>query len=190
MIVLIDNFDSFTYNLQDYLQRDGHVVKTIRYDSLELESLKSEIVDGLVISPGPGVPNDYPKHFELFDTYLGKVPILGVCLGHQSLGCYFGATLTRAIKPMHGKVSEISHIGADIFSSIKSPTAVTRYHSLIIEKLPLCLKPLAYTTEDELMAFKHEKHKVSAVQFHPEAYLTTFGVQMIGNWLKEVKKTK
>ena len=187
---MIDNFDSFTYNLQDYLRREGHFVKTIRYDALDLEKLRNEQIEGIVISPGPGVPNDYPKHFDIYKLFLGVVPLLGVCLGHQSLGCYFGATLAKAIKPMHGKVSEIQHSKTGLFKGISSPTVVTRYHSLIIKDIPECIYATAFTSDKEIMAFSHKSLNVTAVQFHPEAHLTEFGQQMVINWLQEVKKTK
>lgn len=190
MILLIDNFDSFTYNLQDYLRRHGHDVKTIRYDKMDLESIEWSRVDGIVISPGPYTPSLYPKHFQLYNLIIGKIPILGVCLGFQSIGEFLGAKLVKASKPMHGKVSEIEHNGEAIFQNIENPTCVTRYHSLVLIDLPKCLKPVAFTKLNELMAFYNKKQQIWGVQFHPEAVLTTHGVEMITNWLNYIDHQK
>jgi anthranilate synthase/aminodeoxychorismate synthase-like glutamine amidotransferase len=170
--------------------RQGNRVATIRYDKLKLDQVDWQCIDGVVISPGPYTPSNYPKHFELYEAILGKTPILGVCLGFQSIGEYFGAKLTKAQMPMHGKVSEIEHSGEAMFEDLKSPTKVTRYHSLILSNLPNVLKPIAYTTKNELMAYYNDELKVWSVQFHPEAVLTTYGVEMIANWLKKINSFK
>ncbi|MFY0673471.1 MAG: aminodeoxychorismate/anthranilate synthase component II [Bacteroidia bacterium] len=190
MILLVDNFDSFTYNLQDYLRRKEHTVKTIRYDAFEIDDINWDAVEGIVISPGPYTPKHYPKHFDIFKRFIGKKPIFGVCLGFQSIGEFFGAQLVKAEKPMHGKVSEIEHNGMAMFNDIESPTEVTRYHSLILEQLPNSLIPCAYTRKRELMAFCSSDQMIWGVQFHPEAVLTTFGVKMMSNWLKIVDDFK
>ena len=163
---------------------------TIRYDHFSFNKVDWEKVEGLVISPGPGVPSDYPIHFKLYDRFVGRKPILGVCLGFQSLGQYFGAKLVKAQKPMHGKVSSITHTGCGIFKGLSSPTKVTRYHSLILTQLPKQLISTAQTNIGETMAFKHESLFIEGVQFHPEAHLTEHGVQMVLNWLDLVKNSK
>ncbi len=186
MILLIDNFDSFSYNLQDYLKRSGNDVHTVRYDHFAVNEKDLEKYTGFVISPGPGKPSDYPKHFELYDLVKYKKPILGVCLGHQSLGVYFGANLIKASKPMHGKISMINHNSTGLFEKIPSPTTVTRYHSLILENVPKNFQIQAKTDIGEIMAFSSNDNMISAVQFHPEAHLTEFGNDMIKNWLRIV----
>ncbi|MBI1182962.1 aminodeoxychorismate/anthranilate synthase component II, partial [bacterium] len=168
----------------DYL-RVGHAeVKTIRYDHLEVDALPIAQMSGLVISPGPGRPQDYPKHFELYRRLQGKIPILGVCLGHQSLCCYYGAKLVHAAKPMHGKVSNINCVPHAMYAQVETVTQVTRYHSLLVQELPPQLMATAYTVEGELMSFAHRELPVWGWQFHPEAVLTASGRQMIKNWLQ------
>ncbi|MGB0430281.1 MAG: anthranilate synthase component II [Bacteroidia bacterium] len=190
MILLIDNFDSFTYNLQDYLKRKGHVVKTIRYNNFNLSELKELNLSGIVISPGPGKPTDYPKHYKLFSKKLNQLPVLGVCLGFQSIATYYGGKLSKGTKPMHGKISKVFHNQKAMFKGIDSPTEVTRYHSLIINELPKNLDAIANTIDNELMAFRSKNNLIWGVQFHPEAHLTTFGDTMIMNWLNVVDSFK
>jgi len=187
LILLIDNFDSFTHNLQDYLEQQGIDVLTVRYNELgdHWDSLKR--AEGIVISPGPGRPADYPALFEIIGAYEGQKPILGVCLGHQTLCCYYGGKLVKAHKPMHGKVSMVSHTGTDLYTGVQSPTQVTRYHSLIISHLPNMLKATGTTEMGELMSFAHKEKPVWGVQYHPEAVLTNSGLKIIENFVSFVR---
>lgn len=198
MILLLDNFDSFTYNLWDYVQRLGVECKIFRND-VPLEELQKYNFTGIILSPGFGKPQDAGVMMEVIDYYHQKLPILGVCLGHQALGIYFGAKLIYAEKPMHGKVSTINckvNNQTDlIFQNMPSQIEVVRYHSLLIElesKLEKKTKkniliPTAYTQKEELMAFSHITLPIKAIQFHPEAALTEYGLQMLENWIFLVK---
>ena len=183
MILLIDNFDSFTYNLQNLLKLGKKEVLTIRYDRLDLEQIWKEDIKGIVISPGPGRPSDYPLHKEIIGYAIENgLPLLGVCLGFQSIGTYFGASLKKAVQPMHGKLSNIHLQNHLMYEGIHSPTTVTRYHSLILENLPNILEATSQAENGELMSFAHQNKAIWGIQFHPEAHLTTFGEQMIENW--------
>ncbi|WP_299825786.1 aminodeoxychorismate/anthranilate synthase component II [uncultured Pontibacter sp.] len=182
MLLLLDNFDSFTYNLVDYFGRAGVEAKVVRND-VPLEELKQLPVKAVVLSPGPGTPAKAGNLMDVIHYYHEKVPMLGICLGHQALGEFFGATLEKGIKPMHGKVSEIICETDPIFKGIPPKTNVVRYHSLVLRQTPESITPLAHTTEGELMAFKHKTLPLYALQFHPEAALTTYGLQMLQNWV-------
>ncbi|MCB2378813.1 aminodeoxychorismate/anthranilate synthase component II [Hymenobacter sp. BT635] len=186
-LLLLDNFDSFTFNLLDYFQQLGATVQVVRND-VPLADLRQYSFDAIVLSPGPGTPAQAGCLMEIIREYHQRVPMLGVCLGHQALGEFFGARLERAARPMHGKVSEVACTEAadPLFDGLPARIFVTRYHSLIINLLPPDLKPLAYTTDaaHELMVFRHRTYPVYGVQFHPEALLTTHGLALLSNWVK------
>ena len=192
MILLLDNFDSFTYNLWDYIQRLGVECKVFRNDT-SLEELKKHKFTGIILSPGFGKPQKAGIMMKVIDYYCEKLPLLGICLGHQALGIYFGANLVYAEKPMHGKISTINcklEGKTDlVFQDMPSKIEVVRYHSLLIEvEQNKELVPTAYTAERELMAFSHITLPIKAIQFHPEATLTQYGLQMLENWLSLTDK--
>jgi anthranilate synthase/aminodeoxychorismate synthase-like glutamine amidotransferase len=183
MLLLLDNYDSFTYNLVDYFGQLGVEVHVLR-NNTTLEELKKLPIEGVVLSPGPGEPRQAGVMMEVIAHYHDKVPMLGICLGHQALGEFFGAKLDKGIRPMHGKISEISCEPDSLFAGLPAKMPVVRYHSLVLRQWPDCLVPLAYTAEGELMAFRHCDLPLHALQFHPEAALTTYGLDMLRNWLK------
>lgn len=186
-LLVVDNFDSFTYMLVDYLQQAGADCRVVRNDE-SMSRLTSDSVDAVVLSPGPGVPKSANRLLEVIDHYHKRVPMLGVCLGHQALGEFFGATLGRASQPMHGKVSVIRTLGADcLWRGIPADFAVTRYHSLVLTDLPAQLVPTALTQQYELMAMRHRTLPLWGVQFHPEAALTQYGLILIQNWIDSVR---
>ncbi|QIL76813.1 anthranilate synthase component II [Hymenobacter sp. HDW8] len=185
-LLLLDNFDSFTYNLLDYLQQLQVQVQVVRND-VPLEAIRELEFDAIVLSPGPGTPSRAGVMPELIQAYHQRVPMLGVCLGHQALGEFFGAKLQRAVRPMHGKVSEIEFAPQEmLFQNLPPKLKVTRYHSLLISGLPETLVPLAHTTDEhqEIMALRHHSLPLYGVQFHPEALLTSHGLALLGNWVK------
>lgn len=185
-LLLLDNFDSFTYNLLDYLQQLGVQVQVVRND-VSLQVIETLTFDGIVLSPGPGTPAGAGVMPEVVQAYHQHVPMLGVCLGHQALGEFFGAKLQRAVRPMHGKVSEIEIAPQDpLFQDLPPRLRVTRYHSLILSDLPTTLIALARTADahQEIMALRHHFLPLYGVQFHPEALLTTHGLTLLGNWVK------
>ncbi|MEI7027650.1 aminodeoxychorismate/anthranilate synthase component II [Paenibacillus sp. y28] len=186
MILVIDNYDSFTYNLVQYLGELGQEVKVYRNDDLSLEDIENLNPDHILISPGPCTPNEAGISLALIEHFKGKIPILGVCLGHQSIGQVFGGDVVRAEKLMHGKTSEIEHDGKTIFEGIPSPYTATRYHSLIVKKetLPDCLEISAQTAEGEIMGLRHKEYPIEGVQFHPESIITKHGHQLLSNFLK------
>jgi len=185
MVIIIDNYDSFTYNLAQYVGELGAEVMVVRNDRMspaEIEELRPE---RLVISPGPCTPKEAGISVEVVRRLAGKVPILGVCLGHQSIGYAFGARIVRARRPMHGKVSSIHHTGKGVLAEVPDPFRATRYHSLIIERegLPDCLEVTAWTDQEEIMGVRHRDYPVEGVQFHPESVGTEHGKLMIRNFL-------
>lgn len=187
MILVIDNYDSFTYNLVQYLGELGAGLLVHRNDKIsvsEIECLKN--LDKIVISPGPGMPKDAGISNELIKRLSGKIPILGVCLGHQCIAEVFGAKIVRAKNIMHGKTSVIHHDGKTIFQGVKNPFEATRYHSLIVKNdtVPEALEVTARTDADEIMSLRHKKHPTWGVQFHPESILTAEGKKLLGNFLK------
>lgn len=186
MILMIDNYDSFTYNLVQYLGELGEDLKVVRNDKVTLGRIKSLRPKRIVISPGPGFPKDAGISNDVIREFAGKVPILGVCLGHQCIGEVFGGRIIKASKPMHGKISNIYHNGKDIFKGIPNPFEATRYHSLIVERktLPSCLEITAQTRKKEIMGLKHKKYPIYGVQFHPESILTDNGKKLLANFLK------
>jgi anthranilate synthase component 2 len=190
MVLIIDNYDSFTYNLVQYIQELGAKTICFRNDKISLKDLEKIKFDKIVISPGPGRPEDGGISLDLIGKYYKKVPILGVCLGHQCLGSFFGAKVVKAKKIMHGKTSLIYHKGKGIFKNIKNPFSATRYHSLILDKksLPNKFEITAKTSDNTIMAIKLKKYPVYGVQFHPESILTDEGKAVLANFLKKTKK--
>jgi anthranilate synthase component 2 len=182
MLLLLDNFDSFTYNLVDYFGQLGVEAKVVR-NNVPLQEILPLPIKAVVLSPGPGTPQAAGSLFDVIHHYHDKVPMLGICLGHQALGEFFGARLEKGIRPMHGKLSEISCEPDPIFEGLPLKMPVVRYHSLVLHHTPEAIIPLAHTEEGELMAFRHRSLPLYALQFHPEAALTTYGLQMLRNWL-------
>jgi len=184
MIAVIDNYDSFTYNLVQYLGELGADIKVFRNDQITLEQLAALSPTHLVISPGPGDPNDGGISNEAIRHFTGKIPVLGVCLGHQCLGAVYGGVVKRAPKLMHGKTSPIYHQGKGIFDGLPSPFDATRYHSLMVdEPVPDCLEVTAFTSDGIVMGLKHKEHPTFGVQFHPESILTKHGKHLLKNFL-------
>ncbi|MEM9856211.1 MAG: aminodeoxychorismate/anthranilate synthase component II [Bacteroidota bacterium] len=183
MILLLDNFDSFTYNLVDYFEQLNTDCKVLR-NNVPLREITEREYEGVILSPGPSTPADSGNLLEVINHYHTRLPMLGICLGHQAIGGFFGAKLTKAQKPMHGKLSTITVHRDPIFENISSSFEVVRYHSLILNiNESRVLKPLAYTKEHELMAFRHQSLPIWGLQFHPEAALTQNGLDMLRNWL-------
>jgi anthranilate synthase/aminodeoxychorismate synthase-like glutamine amidotransferase len=184
MLILIDNYDSFTYNLVQYFGELGAEVRVFRNDQVTLEELEAMQPDQLVISPGPGNPADGGISNVAILHFTGKIPILGVCLGHQCLGAVFGGTIARAPRLMHGKTSLITHNGRDLFQGIPSPFEAMRYHSLVVcGPVPSELEITATTADGEIMGLKHRQYPTFGVQFHPESILTAHGKQLLKNFL-------
>ncbi|MGJ8724172.1 MAG: aminodeoxychorismate/anthranilate synthase component II [Roseibacillus sp.] len=186
MLLVIDNYDSFTYNLVQYFGELGADMKVIRNDELTIDEIEALKPDKIVISPGPCSPNEAGVSVEVVKRFGGKVPILGVCLGHQSIAQAFGGDVVRADRLMHGKTSMMQHEGASVFKGLPQPFVATRYHSLIVKKdtLPECLEVTAWTEEGEIMGLKHKEHEIHGVQFHPESILTAEGKNLLANFLK------
>ena len=187
MILMIDNYDSFTYNLVQYLSELGEKLVVFRNDKIRLEEIEKMKPGYIVISPGPGRPSEAGISNEIIRKFSGKIPILGVCLGHQCIGEVFGGKVVSAGKLMHGKTSMIYHSGKGIFKGIPSPFEATRYHSLIVERksFPRALKIMAWTKDKEIMALKHKKFPVWGVQFHPESILTKEGKKLLKNFIQK-----
>ncbi|WP_276357766.1 aminodeoxychorismate/anthranilate synthase component II [Cohnella caldifontis] len=185
MILVIDNYDSFTYNLVQYLGELGEEVSVHRNDEIDLDTIAALKPDHILISPGPCTPNEAGISLALIDRFKGEIPILGVCLGHQSIGQAFGGEVVRADKLMHGKTSEITHDGRTLFVGIASPFTATRYHSLIVKRdtLPDCLEISAETEEGEIMGLRHKEYAIEGVQFHPESIMTDDGLRLLKNFL-------
>ncbi len=186
MILVIDNYDSFTYNLVQYLGELGAEMKVARNDQITVAEIERHLPDKIVISPGPKTPSEAGICLEVISKFSGRVPILGVCLGHQSIGQAFGGKVIRAPHLMHGKTSEIHHDGKTLFEGLPNPFVATRYHSLIVEResLPSCLEISATTSDGLIMGLRHRQMKVEGVQFHPESILTQPGKQLLANFLK------
>jgi anthranilate synthase component 2 len=186
-ILLLDNFDSFTYNLADYLHRAGADCEVLRND-LPLATLARQPYDGVLLSPGPGRPEQAGCLMEAVAHYAGRVPLLGVCLGHQAIGLHYGARLGKAPKPMHGKLSTLHARPSPLFEGLPAAFRVVRYHSLLLhEPLPEPLRPIAHTEAGELMALEHRTLPIWGVQFHPEAALSEHGIALLRNWLAAVQ---
>ncbi len=186
MILVIDNYDSFTYNLVQYLGELGAEMEVRRNDQVTLQEISKMSPERIVISPGPKTPSDAGVCLATIEEFSGKMPILGVCLGHQAIGQAFGGKVIRAPELMHGKTSMISHDGKTIFGGLPNPFPATRYHSLIVERstLPDCLEISATTPDGLIMGLRHKQLKVEGVQFHPESVLTEAGKQLLANFLK------
>jgi anthranilate synthase/aminodeoxychorismate synthase-like glutamine amidotransferase len=186
-VLLVDNYDSFTYNLVQYLGELGARVEVRRNDELTISEIKNAIrPDRIVISPGPGTPDEAGRSLELIGAMSGRLPILGVCLGHQAIGQVFGGRVVRGPSPVHGKPAEICHDGKTIFEGLEYRFPAGRYHSLIVERdtLPDCLEVSATTPDGIIMGLRHRSMKVEGVQFHPESILTTEGKRLLANFLK------
>jgi para-aminobenzoate synthetase component 2 len=187
VLLVIDNYDSFTYNLVQYLGELGEQIEVRRNDEVTVEEIESQLRPArIVISPGPGTPDDAGVSLKVIEHFSGRVPILGVCLGHQAIGQAFGGKVVRAPVLMHGKASEICHDGRTIFEGLEDHFTAGRYHSLIVEResLPACLEISAFTTGDVIMGLRHREMKVEGVQFHPESILTEGGKKLLANFLK------
>ena len=187
MLLMIDNYDSFTYNLVQYLAEIGQEVKVVRNDKISIEEINKLNPQYIVISPGPCTPNEAGISLELIEAFKGKIPILGVCLGHQSIGQAFGGKIVHAQTIMHGKTSKIFHNNNGVFRDIKDPFIATRYHSLVIEKqtLPNCFDITAWTDDNEIMGIKHKELAIEGVQFHPESILSEHGHDLLKNFLDQ-----
>ncbi|MGJ7921512.1 anthranilate synthase component II [Neobacillus sp. LXY-4] len=191
MILLIDNYDSFTYNLFQYFGELGEEIKVIRNDQLTIEDIQKLNPEAIILSPGPGRPENAGICVEVIRSYYQSIPILGICLGHQAIGYAFGATIERAGNIMHGKTSTVEHSCTELFAELPQHLEVMRYHSLVInpQTLPeeLIVTGVA-TSDDEVMAIKHKQYPVFGLQFHPESVGTIDGKQMLANFLKEIRK--
>ena len=185
MLLVIDNYDSFTYNLVQYFGQLGVAMRVYRNDELTPAEAEALNPDRVLISPGPCTPSEAGISLDIFRVFAGKKPIFGVCLGHQAMGQYFGGKVVRAGRLMHGKMSPILHRGTDVFSGLPSPFTATRYHSLLVqhEGLPDCLEVTAETAEGEIMGLRHKQFPIWGVQFHPESIATENGMQILRNFL-------
>ena len=193
MLLMIDNYDSFTFNLVQYFGELGEEVRVIRNDAMTLDALRRLGPSAIVISPGPGTPNEAGVSLEIIERFGGGVPVLGVCLGHQAIGQVFGGQIVRAREIMHGKTSPIHHDGKGVFRGLPNPFEATRYHSLVVEKssVPECLEVSAWTLNadgsiDEIMGLRHRTLPIEGVQFHPESILTQHGHDLLRNFLAQV----
>ena len=188
MIIVIDNYDSFTYNLVQYVSEYCAAIEVYRNDCISIAGLAAKKPAGIIISPGPCTPLEAGVSVDVIKELGAQIPILGVCLGHQSIGYAYGGDVIRAPYLMHGKVSEIFHNGSDLYAGVPSPFTATRYHSLIVkaETLPPCLKVTAHTADGIIMGLRHVTHPVEGLQFHPESILTTYGKILIKNFVARV----
>ncbi len=189
MILVVDNYDSFTYNLVQYLAQAGAVVRVHRNDALGVDDIVALDPEGILISPGPGTPDQAGISLPIVRELAGRFPIFGVCLGHQTIGQVYGGRVVRASRLMHGRTSPILHRGEGVFRGLPSPFAATRYHSLLVEResLPDVLAITAETEEGEIMGLRHRELDVEGVQFHPESFLTEHGHALIGNFLARLR---
>lgn len=186
MLLMIDNYDSFTYNLVQYFGELGQEVRVFRNDAITLKEIAAMAPDYLVISPGPCSPKEAGISVAAIQEFAGKLPILGVCLGHQSIGFAFGGEIVHAQKLMHGKLSPVQHLDTGVFAGLPNPFTATRYHSLAIRRdtLPACLEITAWTDDGEIMGVRHREHAIQGVQFHPESIMTEHGHALLDNFLK------
>lgn len=188
MLLMIDNYDSFTFNLVQYFGQLGQEVSVYRNDEINLSTIEALAPKAIIISPGPCSPNEAGISNATIEHFTGKIPILGVCLGHQCIGAVFGSTVRRAKKVMHGKTSPIHHFNRGVFRDLPNPLQVARYHSLLVERLPEGFELTAYANDPEeqvIMGMRQKELKIESVQFHPESFLTESGQQMLLNFLKE-----
>ena len=186
-VLLVDNYDSFTYNLYQYLGELGAEVRVVRNDELSAEAALALSPERIVISPGPGTPDQAGITLDLIRRAAGRIPVLGVCLGHQALGQAFGGEVRRAPKLMHGKTSQIHHDGRSVFARLPDPFTATRYHSLVVERdsVPESLEISAWTDDGIVMGLRHREYPLEGVQFHPESILTTVGKDLLRNFLEQ-----
>jgi len=186
MLLMIDNYDSFTYNLVQYFGELGEDVRTFRNDEITIEQIEALKPDRICISPGPCTPHEAGISVDVLHHFAGKIPMLGVCLGHQAIGAAFGGKVIRAKEIMHGKTSEVTHTGVGVFRGLPSPFTVIRYHSLAIEResLPDCLEITAWTDDGEIMGVRHKQYAIEGVQFHPESILSEHGHALLKNFLE------
>jgi anthranilate synthase component 2 len=189
MLLMIDNYDSFTYNLVQYFGELGEAVRVFRNDAVSLDEIAAMIPTRIVISPGPCSPNEAGISVAAIKAFAGKIALLGVCLGHQSIGAAFGGEVVHAKQQMHGKTSAVHHEGKGVFAGLHNPLTVTRYHSLAIrrETLPACLEVTAWTDDGEIMGVRHRELAVEGVQFHPESIMTEQGHALLKNFLEQTK---
>jgi para-aminobenzoate synthetase component 2 len=189
---MIDNYDSFTYNLVQYLEYLKEEVVVYRNDAITLEQIEKLNPQMIVLSPGPCTPNETGICKNVVITFKGKIPILGICLGHQTIGQVFGGKIIKGKEPVHGKVHPINHTNKGIFQDLPNPLKVTRYHSLVVEKnsLPECFEITALTLDGEIMGMKHKDYLIEGIQFHPEAILTEKGMELLENFLLQAKKSR
>lgn len=185
MILLFDNYDSFTYNLLDYFAQLGVTCTVIKNDELTIEEISALNFDAIVISPGPGIPKDAGILMSLIDHFHQLKPILGVCLGHQAIGTYFGASLVPAKNIMHGKTSQITNLTSPMYDGLPTHFNVMRYHSLILENLPSTLLLTGQTADNEIMSIMHQNLPIWGLQYHPESILSEFGLSILKNWLEQ-----
>lgn len=189
MLLIIDNYDSFTYNLVRYFKELNEEVVIYRNDKISIEEIKELKIDGIVISPGPKSPKEAGISLDIIENFKGDIPILGICLGHQSIGYSFGGEIVKGMEPVHGKISYVKHNSEGMFKGIKNPLRVTRYHSLIIDKesLPNELQVVAETEDNIIMAVRHKEYPIFGVQFHPEAEMTEEGHKLLNNFINIAK---
>ena len=187
MILMIDNFDSFTYNLVQYLRQLGAEVQVVRNNALTIEAIETLAPEAIVVSPGPGAPQAAGISMDAIRAFAGRIPILGICLGHQAIAASFGGRIVAARQLMHGKTSTITADGKAVFRGVKSPFKAMRYHSLAVERetLPECLAITAEAEDGEIMGIRHRDHKIEGLQFHPESIMTTIGKRLLRNFLRD-----
>ena len=192
MILMIDNYDSFVYNLVRYFEELGEEVLVYRNDKITIKDIENMNIDGIVISPGPKSPKEAGLSLEIIDKFKGKLPILGICLGHQCIGHYFNAEVIKGKEPVHGKMFYINHDSKDLFKDVKNPLRVTRYHSLIVDKndFPNELEITSETEDNVIMGIKHKSLPIYGVQFHPEAEMTEEGHKILNNFINITKSFK
>ena len=189
MILLIDNYDSFTYNVYQAIANLGHPLQVVRNDRINLAEIAAGSYEAIIISPGPGTPDDAGLSKEIVREFAGKLPILGICLGHQVIGEVFGGNIVRAPQPVHGKTTEVAHQGDGLYTDLPQPFTAGRYHSLIVEEasLPECLEVTARNEENLIMGLRHRQFNVQGVQFHPESILTPVGDKLLANFLSSIE---
>lgn len=192
MLLMLDNYDSFVYNLVRYFEELGEEVLIYRNDKITIEEIYKLKINGIVISPGPKSPKEAGLSLEIIDEFKDKMPILGICLGHQCIGEFFDGEVVKGEKPMHGKLSYVSHNNTGIFRGVKNPLRVTRYHSLIVKNnnLPINIEVTCKTEDNIIMGIKHKEYEVHGVQFHPEAEMTEEGHKILKNFIEITKKYK
>lgn len=190
MLLMIDNYDSFVYNLVRYFEELGEEIIIYRNDKITIKDIESMNIDGIVISPGPKSPNEAGLSLDIIDKFKEKLPILGICLGHQCIGHYFNAVVKKGNEPVHGKMFNITHNNEGIFKEVKNPLRVTRYHSLIVDKenFPDSLEIISETDDNIIMGIKHKEYPIYGVQFHPEAEMTEEGHKILNNFIKITKE--